>query len=137
MSEKKPEIIFVDNQTQQIMPNEVAWIVSEDTTTEYVLKSIYDNDLKTYANVIKQLSEQNEQLKAEIERLKDENKWISVEDRLPKNTDSVLMFGQSIRSSGLYVDGIFHSDFKLPEHSNVTHWMLLPDMPKKPLQPIK
>jgi hypothetical protein len=64
--------------------------------------------------------------------------WISVKDRLPKNHDSVLVVGNSIRSTALYENGIFYSDFKLPLSNEVTHWQPLPEPPKpKELKDLK
>ena len=61
-----------------------------------------------------------------------ENPWISVEDRLPDEIQSVLSFASR--------DGVFQSDYRAGnfkkslvvwEHLNVTHWMPLPEPPKE------
>lgn len=63
------------------------------------------------------------------------SKWISVKDRLPKDSDDVL-----ICSKGEIVALGFHSDahgWVNRTHifnSEITHWMLLPELPKAILQ---
>ena len=61
-----------------------------------------------------------------------ENQWISVEDKLPDELQSVLSFAS--------YDGVFQSNYRAGnfkktlvvwEHLNVTHWMPLPEPPKE------
>lgn len=74
---------------------------------------------------------QTEPLKKEIEELKKKTEWISVEDKLPNEFTSVLVVGGDIRSCALYRDKKFYTDFPLPTNEGITHWMPLPEPPKK------
>ena len=56
--------------------------------------------------------------------------WIDVNDKLPENFSSILVVGESIRSTALFQDGIFYSDLNLPKSKDITHWMPLPEPPK-------
>ena len=70
---------------------------------------------------------------ADIKRIAElENQWISVEDKLPDELQSVLSFAS--------YDGVFQSNYRAGnfkktlvvwEHLNVTHWMPLPSPPKE------
>ena len=57
--------------------------------------------------------------------------WISVKDKLPDNFSSVLVYGRSIRVTSLYQDDIFYPDWETLFHSEITHWMPLPEPPKE------
>ena len=83
----------------------------------------WDREEISYSRMVEMLNEIAEKFY--------EPKWISVDDRLPENYTSVLVVGGSVRSTALYQDMEFHSDFKLPESKDVTHWMPLPEPPKK------
>ena len=51
-------------------------------------------------------------------------RWIDVNDELPESFTSVLVRDNEcspIRSTALYMDGLFHPDFVLT-HKQVTHW---------------
>ena len=51
-------------------------------------------------------------------------RWIQVEEELPDNFTSVLVRDNEcspIRSTAIYLDGVFHPDFVLT-HNQVTHW---------------
>jgi hypothetical protein len=52
--------------------------------------------------------------------------WFSIHENLPFEYQMVLMRGNNITSSGIYMDNIFYPDFIEPQHEKVTHWMPLP-----------
>ena len=62
--------------------------------------------------------------------------WISVNDRLPENSDSVLVFGKYICGGSIdmawcnSVTKTFYSEEESHLLDNVTHWMPLPEPPK-------
>jgi len=61
-------------------------------------------------------------------------KWISVKDRLPELYDIVIIATKKYVSSGTYHDTYWYDrgyDCSLSENNPVTHWMLLPEPPKK------
>lgn len=67
------------------------------------------------------------------DRLENQNKWISVEDRLPeKFTDVLCLYPSKNYGSNIVVDymesdrGYFAEQFKYGEP---THWMPLPELP--------
>lgn len=92
---------------------------------------ILQNAGKTILTILNQSIDIAEQYaESKVSELKAEiPKWISVEERMPKEWESILMVGGSVRSSGIYMENEFHSDFKLPLHKDVTHWMPLPQPP--------
>lgn len=64
------------------------------------------------------------------------NDWISVNDKLPENIRSVLVWdsvdndvftGYYCKYNGWTVDGFYDVEY----HFNVTHWMPLPEPPKE------
>jgi hypothetical protein len=61
-----------------------------------------------------------------------ENQWISVEDKLPDELQSVLSFSSydGVFQS-IYRAGNFKKTLVVWEHLNVTHWMPLPSPPKE------
>lgn len=64
---------------------------------------------------------------------KEEDKWISVEDRLPENETNVLCYGKGDRyfTAHHYEKGFFiDADAEELDNENVTHWMPLPQQPK-------
>ena len=61
-----------------------------------------------------------------------ENSWISVEDGLPDELQSVLSFASRDGvSQSIYRAGNFKKSLVVWEHLNVTHWMPLPEPPKE------
>ena len=76
------------------------------------------------------LNEQNKRVCSEIAEL--ENQWISVEDKLPDELQSVLSFSSydGVFQS-IYRAGNFKKTLVVWEHLNVTHWMPLPSPPKE------
>ena len=74
-------------------------------------------------------------LRRDIDRLEAERQWISVEDRLPKETEEVLWFdggrmeiGCVFRSCGVTFVSTCQDIFPIDEY---THWMPLPAPPKE------
>ena len=56
--------------------------------------------------------------------IKEAQRWIPIEEELPKNMSSVLVRNNDyspIRSIALFMDNLFYPDFVL-SHSQVTHW---------------
>lgn len=57
-----------------------------------------------------------------------QSEWISVEDRLPKQWETVLVFCDGIRSTDFISStGRWYEHI---DHDSVTHWMPLPNPPK-------
>ena len=143
----------MSNEKKLITPKEIwdkhykTWVYN-DPIDVIVISSMVDYadqwNLQQTSDLQKRIKEKDEQLtiwglaveksrdyEKRIKEFEDERKWISVDDRLPENYTSVLVVGGSVRSTALYQDMEFHSDFKLPESKDVTHWMPLPEPPKK------
>lgn len=65
-------------------------------------------------------------------------KWISVEERLPKQYVSVLVYmpdeypRPTVHEGYLMPDGIWDAAHYLRNPDDVTHWMPLPSMPEPP-----
>ena len=57
-------------------------------------------------------------------------KWISVEEELPQNITTVLVCGNSMRTTALFQDGFFYPDFEVVGNI-VTHWLPIPKLPTK------
>jgi hypothetical protein len=73
----------------------------------------------------------------------DNNKWISVKDRLPEDGENVLVYNDDNSEdfipyfTGYFHGGMWYSSYALYEEENflevpsiVTHWMPLPEPPK-------
>ena len=83
-----------------------------------------------------EISKEILKLHRRIERLKKQNKWISVEERLPeksgdvlcykKNGISVLPYSHKHKAFNAY-DSSYSAEYVIP----VTHWMPLPKPPKE------
>lgn len=58
------------------------------------------------------------------------SKWISVDERLPKDDSVVLVLDNNEYIIGWYKDGSFGEWNGVYELRQVTHWMPLPDPPK-------
>lgn len=57
-----------------------------------------------------------------------QSEWISVEDRLPKQWQYVLVFdGFEIGTDFIASSGMWYEH----DHKDITHWMPLPEPPKK------
>lgn len=54
--------------------------------------------------------------------------WISVDDELPQNITTVLVCGNSMRTTALFEDGFFYPDFGVVG-SIITHWLPIPKLP--------
>lgn len=62
------------------------------------------------------------------------DEWISVDNELPSNTDAVLVWYYGPAIARLYTDGWFiEGDAYI---QGITHWMPLPDAPKKDLDAV-
>ena len=65
--------------------------------------------------------------------------WISVDDRLPRNYTPVLAYipslaqtmQQTVHECHIGADGEWHSSTAPAYQEGVTHWMLLPEIPKE------
>lgn len=68
--------------------------------------------------------------------------WVSVEDRLPEESENVLMHYELVNKKGIkhfatYLGFYYYGDWKFAENGdvvkdrNVTHWMPLPQPPKQ------
>ena len=72
-------------------------------------------------------------LTAENEALREANRWIPVSERLPENTNLVIIFDR-FRKLGQYIsstNGWYDEDSNLEfPNENVTHWQPLPAKPK-------
>lgn len=58
--------------------------------------------------------------------------WISVEDRLPENSNDVLVYGDEVVSVGYknrFSQTLISHEFEDKQH--ITHWMPLPKPPKE------
>jgi hypothetical protein len=99
----------------------------------------YDNynkilDKVGYGNSYKAAQEytdqQTKELREEIERLK-ESKWISVEERLPEENESILLYGKMYgwKQSGIFHNGKFYKDHDFKIKIKPTHWQPLPNNP--------
>lgn len=55
-------------------------------------------------------------------------RWISVDDELPQNITTVLVCGNSMRTTALFEDGFFYPDFGVVG-SIITHWLPIPKLP--------
>jgi len=74
-------------------------------------------------------------IESEIERLKAEREWISVEDRLPEDNETVLVTnGQRVKEvwfgQRTKLDRPHFMFTTMPLHT-ITHWMPLPKPPKQ------
>lgn len=58
--------------------------------------------------------------------------WISVDERLPEEYDTILCFDGSYVQASVFLDGEFIEDDKYEGDPicGVTHWMPLPEAPK-------
>ena len=80
----------------------------------------YGDDLTTFADCIKQalfIGRQQEQ------------QWISVEDELPNEYDTVLIWDDYCVYSAIYFNGGFEDEHRNP-YNKVTHWQPRPSPPK-------
>ena len=60
-----------------------------------------------------------------------QTEWISVEDRLPNDNDRVLCFDPNSIDSNLGAVSVQFGWCCKCKHMNITHWMPLPEAPKK------
>lgn len=58
----------------------------------------------------------------------EQNKWISVKDRLPEDYKPVIVFRDDMHDAG--ISWIIAGRWAVPEGVNVTHWMPLPEPPE-------
>ena len=98
--------------------------------------SIESEKLKAYVKRIEELEEDllesrrlYKDAKAKIDRL--ENPWISVEERLPKNEDLLLICGRGLDRAytGFYYMGHFHDTEDSDIVTGIDFWMPLPEKP--------
>lgn len=61
---------------------------------------------------------------------KENNGWISVEDRLPDNGESVLVYTGALPRIAHYVGGVFFDAYAEFDGHIVTHWQTLPKPPQ-------
>jgi len=73
-----------------------------------------------------------------MEEYANQDKWISVNDRLPENADGILLYGD-LTVGHFYETGTFSPTFKIFEchavdgyEGKITHWQPLPEPPKTP-----
>ena len=60
-----------------------------------------------------------------------ETRWISVQERLPEEDESVLFRTEKgFVSTGSYAEKLWYYDGDLKWHPIVTHWKPLPDPPE-------
>lgn len=117
--------IDLQNTIEEIIANGVAHCEEIDLTTKKVMVCIEPL----------MLAVQNLSSKSENQRLKTEREWISVNDRLPKDNETVLVtngkrvkevwFGQRTK-----LDRPHFMFTTMPLHT-ITHWMPLPEPPKQ------
>ena len=62
--------------------------------------------------------------------------WISVNDRLPNDGDLVLIYYNCVFVVARYLKGEGFTDYGGYSMFHPTHWMTLPDSPKKGLETI-
>jgi hypothetical protein len=110
--------------SERIKEIQQATAYPKSVSVQQALLKVWNECESEHNRLVDELKAENEKLKAEIP------KWISVDERLPKECESILMFGDSVRSSGIYMKNEFHADFNLPLHKDVTHWMPLPPTEK-------
>lgn len=67
---------------------------------------------------------------AELERIREARRWIPVEERLPETRDPVL----TLWVSGMQSVKQYDEQHGWNTGAQVTHWMLLPELPKKEVQ---
>ena len=89
--------------------------------------------MKTEWDNITRIKAENRAFKKRIAEL--ENQWISVEDRLPDELQSVLSFSsyEGVFQS-IYRAGNFKKTLVVWEHLSVTLWMPLPHPPNEALK---
>lgn len=58
-----------------------------------------------------------------------EPKWISVEERLPENFDTVIIWRNDCRNA--CIGWLIDDRWSVPKGVKVTHWMPLPEAPKE------
>ncbi len=72
---------------------------------------------------IKELEDKNTKLQAENKRLKEQNRWIPVSERLPKEieSDEILFIAQGLIEAGEFKNGLFWNN-NGRDFENITHW---------------
>jgi hypothetical protein len=89
-------------------------------------------DYQARCNPYVSLATQREadQLRAEVERLNEAQRWVPVDERLPETRDPVL----TLWVSGMQSVKQYDEQHGWNTGAQVTHWMLLPELPKKEVQ---
>ena len=94
--------------------------------SEFQEENCFDNAKKDALSLINSQEQMIKELTEENERLRAEGEWISVADRLPEPYTTVLVYGMgSIASDYLTSRGVWYN------HEIITHWKLLPEPPKE------
>jgi hypothetical protein len=90
-------------------------------------KDSYEIDI--HKSMQEYADQQTKELREEIERLK-ESKWISVEERLPKDGERVLIItDNSYPEIGEILNGSFVESQEFKDRRYTTHWQPLPNNP--------
>ena len=101
----------------------------ENTRRHEKIMQLY-SEHESLTGIIKTIAEDS---KATFQQLESQvPKWISVQERLPENTDDVLMmtnFGIGLGFYDIYNDNWI--DYTCTDIISVTHWMPLPEVPKE------
>ena len=83
-------------------------------------------DLGEYMELSDFLGDRVKELEAQVPR------WISVEERLPENFATVIIFREDCRNA--CIGWLIGGSWSVPKGVRVTHWMPLPEPPKEDAQ---
>ena len=109
---------------------EVCDIAQADVKTLDKMNDRLHGELEDLHQALHDARIENSGQAAELERIREARRWIPVEERLPETRDPVL----TLWISGMQSVKQYDEQHGWNTGAHVTHWMPLPELPKKEVQ---